>query len=522
MSTKESPYPVADDEQIMMDITGGEFYRNPLAFVEFAYPWGQPNTPLEHFKGPRTWQRDELIQLGEHIKSNEDRIKRGLMPEVYRSAIKAGRGPGKSALFAWLTNWMMSVQIGSTTIATANTGGQLASKTWPELGKWHGMSINEHWFDRSTLKMQPQEWFKKLVKEDLKIDSGYYYAEAQLWSEENPDAFAGAHNPLGMLVIFDEASNIHEKIHTITRGFFSEPVLHRYWIQFGNPRRSSGAFYQCFHRDRDQWNRRTIDTRTVEGIDVAEAQKILDTYGEDSDEARVEVKGEFPARGDRQFISNAVVDEARKREIVFDSDAPLILGVDPARFGGDRTVARFRRGRTARAGVDVPPKLVLKGKDNMQVANEIAHLIDQYNPDAVCIDAGNGTGIIDRLKERGYRVIEVWFGAESGDRKYGNKRTKLWGDMREWLNGGAIDADQDLYDDLTGPEYDFVGTDGDVQQLEPKAVMKKRGLASPDDGDALACTFAARIAHKGSKAAAGNGSNRRPTIAKGVDYRVLG
>lgn len=488
---------------------------DPEAFVMFAFPWGKPGTPLEKFQGPRTWQRDELQAMAQHIRDNTFRMKNKKAPIVYHSATASGRGPGKSAFVAMVNIWMQSCVIGSTAINTANTEAQLKSRTWAELGKWHTLSINSHWFDKSTLALKPAPWFESALKNQLKIDTGYYYSQAQLWSEENPDAFAGAHNHYGMLLVFDEASGIPKPIWTVSEGFFTEPVLHRYWFAFSNPRRNTGEFFECFHKNRAYWKRRHIDSRTVEGTDHSQLQKIVDKYGEDSDEARVEVKGEFPRQGDKQFISRDLVDQATQRELVDDHYAPLIMGVDPARYGDDSTVIRWRQGRNAR----IIPPTKLKGADNMQVANTVAGLIGKYNPDAVCIDAGNGTGIIDRLREMGYRVHEVWFGSASPEPEWANLRTYMWAQIREWLRGGCIDLDQDLIDDLTSPEYKFLGS-GDRITLESKEQLKARGFASPDNADALACTFAIKVARQDLKTARGNA--RRARIANDVDYNPFG
>jgi hypothetical protein len=317
-----------------------------------------------------------------------------------------------------------------------------------------------------------------------------------------------------MLVVFDEASGIHEKIWTVTEGFFTEPVLHRYWFAFSNPRRNTGAFYECFHKFRDYWKRRHIDSRSVEGIDTDVLNGIVQKYGEDSDEAKIEVKGEFPSQGDRQFISREVVEGAQERELLADDAAPLIMGVDPARFGDDKSVIRFRQGRNGR----VLPPWKFKGLDNMGLANQCASLIQKYNPDAICVDAGNGTGIIDRLREMGYKVHEVWFGSKSDQPEYANKRTQIWADMREWLKGACIDLDNDLRDDLVGPEYGFMGRSDQIM-LESKERMKQRGLHSPDDADALACTFAVKVARRDLRSHRGA---RRSTQAKNIDYPIFG
>ncbi len=154
----------------------------------------------------------------------------------------------------------------------------------------------------------------------------------------------------------------------------------------------------------------------------------------------------------------------------------------------------------------------------MVVANKCAELIQRYNPDAVCIDAGNGTGVIDRLREMKYKITEVWFGAVSPKPEYANFRTYMWAQIREWLPGACIDNDSELIDDLTSPEYKFQGT-SDKTRLETKEELKARGFSSPDNGDALACTFAVQVARKDSNLLKGG---RKPRVAKGLDYSIFG
>ena len=513
MAQKKLKYKAADERSLMTEIWDPQIADNPLNFVKFIFPWGKAGTPLEGFKEPRSWQMQELEAITEHVLNNKTLIANKDFPKMYQSATASGRGIGKSTLTAWLNLWIMSTQLGATAITTANTEQQLKSRTWAELGKWHTLSLNSHWFDRSTMALKPEAWFEKALKDQLKIDTGYYYAQAQLWSEENPDAFAGVHNHNGVMLIFDEASGIPKPIWTVSEGFFTEPILHRYWFCWSNPRRNTGEFFECFHKMRSFWKRRNLDSRTVEGTDHSVLEKIIIKYGEDSDEARIEVKGQFPRQGDRQFISRAIVEMAQDRDDINDDFAPIIMGVDPARYGDDETCIRFRQGRNGR----IIPAVKLKGKDNMEVANECAHLITRYNPDAVCIDAGNGTGIIDRLREMGYKVYEVWFGGKPDSPEWANKRTEMWARMRDWLNGACIDLDDDLADDLVGPEYKYRG-DSDKIILEPKEEMKKRGLASPDDADALACTFFVKVARKDQNAYKGN---RRHSVARDVDYNIF-
>lgn len=514
MTAVKSPYSPQDEKKLMIDLWDPKIAEDPLAFVLYVFPWGKKGTPLESEKGPRKWQVEELKAVAAHIQINKNRMRQGNPPEVYKSATVSGRGIGKSSLVSWLTYWQMSCNVGSTTVVTANTEAQLKDKTWAELGKWHTLAINSHWFEKTALSLKPAAWFESELKRQLKQDTGYFYAQATLWSEERPDAFAGVHNKAGVLLIMDEASGIPSVIWKVSDGFFTEPVLHRYWFVFSNGRRNTGTFFECFHKFRNFWKRRQVDSRTVEGTDKKVYADIIEQYGEDSDEARVEVKGQFPRQGDAQFISREIVDSAVERELQADPWAPLIMGVDPARFGNDSTVIRFRQGRNAR----VIPPIKLKSMDNMEVANICADLIGRHDPDAVCIDAGNGTGIIDRLKEMGYKVHEVWFGSSSPKPQWANFRTYIWSEMRDWLRGAMIDGDSDLMTDLTAPNYKFMGA-SDVQRLESKEELKARGFSSPDNGDALACTFAVKVARKDKHASRSNQRNRQ---ARDVDYSVFG
>jgi hypothetical protein len=468
-----------------------EIAENPLNFVMANYPWGVAGSPLEHYDGPRKWQRDELLFLRDHVAENRQRIALGRPPMVYKRAIASGRGIGKSTMYAWLSDWNLSCHLGSTTIISANSEDQLTKITWGEIGKWRQMAMNADFFETTATAVLPAKWYAALLKKQLGLGVQYYYVQAKLWTEERPDAYAGAHNPLGMMLLFDEASGIPKPIWDVAEGYFTEPVLHRYHFAFSNPRRGSGAFFECFHKNRDYWATRSIDSRTVEGTDKEVYRKLIEQHGADSDQARVEVMGQFPRQGDHQFISREAVTEAMARPVEVDLGAPLYMGVDIARYGEDASVVRFRRGRDGRT---IPPA-VYKGLDNMQLTYRLATLIDTHKPDAVCIDAGGGSGVIDRLRELDYVVHEIPFGGASDDPAYANKRTYMWARVRDDLPNISLDDNPTLLADLTGPEYKFHRS-SDAVILESKDDMKHRGLHSPDHGDAWALTYAVKVPRK--------------------------
>ena len=140
----------------------------------------------------------------------------------------------------------------------------------------------------------------------------------------------------------------------------------------------------------------------------------------------------------------------------------------------------------------------------MSLADVVASMEDKYKADAVFIDVGNmGSGVIDRLRQLGRSPIEIAFSMRPRDARYLNKRAEIWWMMKEWLDaGGALpthDASannirEDIIADLTAPEYYF--TPNGKKVLESKEDMKKRGLPSPDKGDALALTFSAPVLPK--------------------------
>lgn len=463
----------------------------PEKFVMFAYPWGKVGTPLANKTGPRKWQRQELRKIGQHNYENQCRINRGEIPIPYNLAISSGRGTGKSAFFAWITDWALSTQIGCTVVITANTEQQLRSRTWAELGKWHTLSINSHWFERTATTLKPAKWFENAMLGKAQRDTAYYYAQAQLWSEENPDAFAGVHNEHGVILLMDEGSNIPASIWTVSEGFFTEPIYLRFWLVVSNPRRPQGAFFDCFHKDKEFWNTRFIDSRDVEGTDKSIYEKIIKKHGADSDVARVEVKGQFPRTGSNQLIGYATVEEAATRHIKQEDVAgsAKIITVDVARFGDDLSVVQKRQGLLAHVPADFAKT------DNMTLAGIVANMSTAWDSDVIIIGSGGGQGVIDRLRQLSFNVIEVDEGG-SADRKdlYLNKRIEMWDKVDEWLMaGGVIPNHVRLKEDLSSPMYDFTPT-SNKKILESVESMKKRGLPSPDFGTALALSFAFDVA----------------------------
>lgn len=450
---------LAPEEELAFDMAA--FFHDPLSFVLYAFSWGEGE--LAEHCGPDKWQADILEDVGQGTISAS---------EALRIAVASGHGIGKSALVAFIILWAMSTRPHLAGVVTANTGAQLSDKTWRELALWHKRAINKHWFKWTATKFyqidHPETWFVSAIP----------------WSKERPEAFAGLHAE-HVLMLFDEASAIDSIIWETAEGAMTTPGA--IWCAFGNPTRNSGAFHACFHKMRHRWNTRQIDSRTSKMANKAQLTQWVDDYGEDSDFVRIRVRGVFPRAGSCQLIPSDSVEEGVNRYLKPESyqHAPLVMGVDCARFGDDQSVIASRQ------GLLVHPLKKFRQIDTMTLAGLVAQEIELRQPAVVFVDQGGlGAGVVDRLHQVGYHmVIGVDFGGSALNKAlYLNKRTEIWCLMRDWLKIGSLPDDQELEDDLTGPEYTFTGDKGQIA-LEKKSDMKKRGLASPDTGDAVALTF---------------------------------
>lgn len=263
----------------------------------------------------------------------------------------------------------------------------------------------------------------------------------------------------------------------------------------------------------DAWE----EYRLAHGLDMArvywawcKSRDMGRASGASSDEPFWAFRQEYPATADEAFqtsgsmpfIPTEKVAAARRRH--FEGLGPLIIGVDPARGGGDKTGVVDRQGRTM--GRRICEKW--DDADLMTLAGRCARLIDKYNPTKMFIDVtGLGAGLYDRLRELGYRqVVAVNFASSAigsgpmDSTRYANRKAEMWDAMREWFcddAGVCLVNSDDLQQDITAPCHSDVGADVDSQgrlKIEKKEDIRKRLGFSPDLGDAAALTFAERVA----------------------------
>jgi hypothetical protein len=464
--------------QVQLGNDIAKFYADPLGFVMYAYPWGRSGLLQQH-EGADAWQRDFLLELGRQVRGRKFDGTQPVAP--IRMDVVSGHGVGKSVLCAWLTHWIMSTRPRSRGTITANTYSQLSTKTWAAVSSWARILINRHWFnvtgDSMYFRGQKDSWA----------------VSAQSCKEENSEAFAGQHAADSTsFYIFDEASAIPEKIWEVAEGGLTdgEPMI----FACGNPTRNTGKFQRItFGNERERWTRFSVDSRTSKFANKELIAQWAADYGEDSDFFRVRVRGECPRVGSSQLIPSDVVAACRRYKALAFSSLPKILSIDVARFGDDRSVILCRQGRQARILAK------LRGVDTVQLTERIIAFINSEHPDATVVDGdGLGAGVVDQLRHRGFGegLFEFHGGGSSYDPDaYFNRRAEVWGKMCEWLKAGAeIPDDPEFEVDLTAVQYGY--SSKQQIQLEKKEDMKRRGLASPDLGDALAMSFSVNVQPK--------------------------
>lgn len=314
----------------------------------------------------------------------------------------------------------------------------------------------------------------------------------RIYGADNPDALRGAYFDG---VVLDEVAQMKPEVW----GEILRPALadRKGWAVFIGTPKGINLFSQMYDKALErmaagdpEWIAMLYSVDRTHVIPDNELQALKLEMSEN--EFRQEFMCDFNAAADNVLISIDTVRAAACRQYREHDYAasPRILGVDVARFGSDASVI-FKR-----QGVVSWPPTVIRKLDNMALADQVAIQIREWQPDAVFIDIGNGSGVVDRLRQLRFDVTEVAFAGASSDPHYANKRMEMWAEMAKWLqDGGAIPPDTMLQADLSAPTYGYTTGKG-LKILESKDKIKERIGRSTDLADALALTFAAPVAPK--------------------------
>jgi hypothetical protein len=428
------------------------YRKNPVLFVREVL-----NTT------PDQWQ----IEFLNHIAANNRRI-----------SVRSGHGVGKSTAAAWAMLWYLFLRFPVKIVVTAPTSSQLYDALFAEVKRW--------------VKVLPKTLQDQLeVKQDrieLKDANNEGFISARTSRAEQPEALQGVHSDNVMLVA-DEASGIPEQVFEAAAGSMSGHSA--VTLLLGNPVRSSGFFFDTHNRLSQDWVTMKVSCEDSPRVSEAYVEEMKSRYGEESNAYRIRVLGEFPRSDDDTVIPMELLEMAMARDVTPSAHAPVVWGLDVARFGSDRSALCKRQGNAI-----LEPIKTWKNLDLMQltgaVVAEYEVLSTNQRPREILVDSiGLGAGVVDRLRElnlpaRGINVAE----SPAMGTTYRNLKAELWHKAKAWLEARDcwMPKDELLVAELATVRYSFTSS-GKIQ-IEGKDEIRKRGLASPDRADAFCLTFA--------------------------------
>lgn len=445
-----------------LDLVRGmiRYIRKPITFVEHVLD-----------ANPDEWQAEMLQALADHP----------------RIAVRAGHGVGKTTAESWALLYFLFTRPFPKVPCTAPTKQQLHDVLWAEAAKW---------IERAPVLKKYFEWQKtRIVQREY---PERWFATAR--TSNKPENLAGFHEE-HILFIVDEASGVADEIFETIEGALTTKGAKL--LICGNPTKTSGVFYDAFHKDRGLYWTRKVAVSDSKRVDPEYRKRLVKKYGEDSDVVRVRADGEFPKAEPDTFIPLESAEAATMREVDIPSVAPLEIGVDVARFGDDETVLAVRLGaKLIRLTANAKQDTMVTAGQAFALAKELMSEHDKRYCTIKVDDDGVGGGVVDRLREivceedleDRITIIDCHNGGKAKDEDhYDDWGTEAWAHLRDLLKGEdgeeiELIDDEDLIGQLTTRKYKITSK-GRIK-LERKEDMKKRGLRSPDRADAVVLAFA--------------------------------
>lgn len=467
-----------------------------------------------YYTRPVDFARDLLgIDLDPPFADAANAIARG----ERRIAIRSGHGVGKSTFVAVICIWWMFTRYPFKGVVTAPTASQLWDALWAEI--------------RSrirTLNPALQELFELFAERIvLRADPDNSFLTARTASRDRPEALQGIHSE-HVLLVADEASGVPDEI--FEAGIGSMSGENACTILCGNPTRRTGFFARVFLDSElsKLWYRVQVNGEHSPRVSRDFIEQVRRTYGEDSDEYRIRVRGDFPLSDALTLIPRDKAEAATFREIARPAHIRPVWGIDPARYGPDNTALAERR----RFWVD--PVQTRRGLSTMEIAGWIAsefnnrELRDQ--PTEILIDViGLGAGVADRLMEldlrdKSNRKVEIRAINVSASapivvrgKPHGVRlRDQLWIDLAEAISAGTLvlPKDPELIDEICAPTYRFHSS-GRMKVADKDDIRDGPLGRSPDRADAVCLTFASEFsALLGGKGAPGGEGPLRRNIQR--------
>ena len=436
---------------------------------------------------PVGWSRDVL---GFEPWTRQEEVLRSVIDHEL-TVVRGANGVGKDAVSFGVAALHHVFVRGGMVVAIAPTERQVVEIGMArELGRWWRAAKLEGELYRSALRVSDDRGVLAFTSNEVSRLTGYHHKR--------------------LLVILTECQGLDAYVWEAALACCvgEEDRI----LAVGNPLLTGGTFYRV-SKPNSGWNAirmparehpNVVEGRTIipGGISRAGVERLASTYGTDSPIYRARVEAEFPDEGEESLFRRSWLEEAANRWrsnalIVEAANAMPILAVDPARHGPDATAVAVRRGPVLQRIV------TWHGADTMETVERVEK---EANGEGIyprgtkggrrgliVVDVvGLGSGVVDRLRERGYGVQEYSGGTftSSVDRdRFLNERAKSHWHLRQLLENGkiALPPDEKLFDELMAVNWH--PTTDDRIQIAPKKELKARLGRSPDRADAVVMAF---------------------------------
>lgn len=474
----------------------------PPSLTEFANIYAEVRRHYRYAsraKTPKGRPTEEAVIALKNYESTKKWEDRAWLREDYakpfsKVSICSGHGVGKSAVMAVTCLWLICLFYPLKVGCTAPTAHQLEDVLWAEIAKWHS---------------KLPKWFRdRIVMADLRMHLVGHekrcFAVARTARREQPEALQGLHED-NTGIIVDESSGVPDLVFQSSEGIMTAHSTRA--LLCSNPTRSQGFFYDTHENSEVRKGWYTLSVSCLESARVSPKfiRDIAARYGADSNAYRIRVLGKFPRTDDDACIPKYMIEDATEREVDPYPDSSVVWGLDPARFGDDRTALSMRQGNV-KLGLTV----WWSKQDTMQTAGRVIRLYEdtppKQRPDDIVVDViGIGAGVADRLREAGLPVTMCNV-AETATNEEGYQRvySELWWSCRQWFEAGdsRIPREEPFTDEIARPKYKILSNGKIV--VESKSDVKKRVQVqqSPDLAESFILTFAStrgRIRRGGQK-----------------------
>lgn len=393
-----------------------------------------------------------------------------------RVAAKSGHGIGKTAVLSWAAIWWLACFGNARVVATAPSLPQLKSVLWPELALWLNRSLLKEYFELTATRLYLIE------------NRENSFAELRTASKE--ESLQGIH-ATNLLLMIDEASGVDDSIHIMLQGALTKP--NNRIVQVSNPIRTSGYFYDAFHRFK-HWSLHTFNSEDSPNVSREYINDMALRWGRTHTIYRVRVLGEFPSGDPDSFIALEDVQAAviRGQNRTDELSGVPEIGVDVARKGDDLTTICSRVG-------NVVLPLVTKEKTSVpEVASMVLVEVQSLRnltgySDIIRVkvdDTGVGGGVTDLLeldRANNIEVVPVSFGG-AGNENYENEASIMWGNFRDMLPNICLPNDEVAVEELAARRWSM--SLRSKIMIESKKDFKKSFKKSPDHADGIILAFA--------------------------------